>query len=207
MVFCSTGQRIVNESSKARRRDEDSGLHDSARATTKGSARLLVLPDDIWKPAIEATGGKFYPAGDEAAVLKRDQRTIDQRSGLGAWTSNATAPAAEVLGLRVHRREPVDGGAHAAADGFPISASSRERAAHCPRALPMRYSMKSAVGPFLARRSCSRARGGAFWIAGQTGKPPGRGPQTARDAALRRTPRAKGGRVRAVARHERPLCR
>ena len=28
-----------------------------------------MLPDDIWKPAIEATGGKFYPAGDEQAIL------------------------------------------------------------------------------------------------------------------------------------------
>jgi len=38
-----------------------------------------VLPDAIWKPAIEATGGKFYPAGDEAAVLNAI-RDIDQRS-------------------------------------------------------------------------------------------------------------------------------
>jgi Ca-activated chloride channel family protein len=38
-----------------------------------------VLPDDIWKPAIEATGGKFYPAGDEAAVLNAI-KDIDQRS-------------------------------------------------------------------------------------------------------------------------------
>jgi Ca-activated chloride channel family protein len=38
-----------------------------------------VLPDDIWKPAIEATGGKFYPAGDEATVLNAI-KDIDQRS-------------------------------------------------------------------------------------------------------------------------------
>ena len=38
-----------------------------------------VLPDDIWKPAIEATGGKFYPAGDEAAVLNAI-KDIDTRS-------------------------------------------------------------------------------------------------------------------------------
>jgi Ca-activated chloride channel homolog len=38
-----------------------------------------VLPDDIWKPAIEATGGKFYPAGDEAAVLNAI-KDIDLRS-------------------------------------------------------------------------------------------------------------------------------
>jgi hypothetical protein len=38
-----------------------------------------VLPDDIWKPAIEATGGRFYPAGDEGAVLNAI-KDIDQRS-------------------------------------------------------------------------------------------------------------------------------
>ena len=38
-----------------------------------------VLPDDIWKPAIEATGGRFYPAGDEAAVLNAI-KDIDSRS-------------------------------------------------------------------------------------------------------------------------------
>ena len=38
-----------------------------------------VLPDDIWKPAIEATGGKFYAAGDEATVLNAI-KDIDQRS-------------------------------------------------------------------------------------------------------------------------------
>jgi Ca-activated chloride channel family protein len=38
-----------------------------------------VLPDDIWKPAVEATGGKFYPAGDEQAVLNAI-KDIDTRS-------------------------------------------------------------------------------------------------------------------------------
>ena len=38
-----------------------------------------VLPDDIWKPAVEATGGKFYPAGDEEAVLNAI-KDIDTRS-------------------------------------------------------------------------------------------------------------------------------
>ncbi len=38
-----------------------------------------VLPDEIWKPAVEATGGKFYPAGDEAAVLNAI-KDIDLRS-------------------------------------------------------------------------------------------------------------------------------
>jgi hypothetical protein len=38
-----------------------------------------VLPDDIWKPAIEATGGKFYAAGDEATILNAIKE-IDRRS-------------------------------------------------------------------------------------------------------------------------------
>jgi hypothetical protein len=54
-----------------------------------------VLPDDIWKPAVEATGGKFYPAGRRQAL---------QQS------------AAQVRGLRVPGRELLDGRAHAAAD-------------------------------------------------------------------------------------------
>ena len=39
-----------------------------------------VLPDDIWKPAIEATGGKFFAAGDEATILNAVQSLIDQHS-------------------------------------------------------------------------------------------------------------------------------
>ena len=38
-----------------------------------------VLPDDIWKPAIESTGGKFYPAADESTILEAI-RDIDRRS-------------------------------------------------------------------------------------------------------------------------------
>jgi hypothetical protein len=38
-----------------------------------------VLPDDIWKPAVEATGGRFYPAGDEATILNAIH-DIDRRS-------------------------------------------------------------------------------------------------------------------------------
>ena len=38
-----------------------------------------VLPDDIWKPAIEATGGKFYPASDEATILSAI-KDIDSRT-------------------------------------------------------------------------------------------------------------------------------
>jgi Ca-activated chloride channel family protein len=38
-----------------------------------------VLPDDIWKPAVEATGGKFYAASDESAIMTAI-RDIDRRS-------------------------------------------------------------------------------------------------------------------------------
>jgi len=38
-----------------------------------------VLPDDIWKPAVEATGGKFYAAADESAIMIAI-RDIDRRS-------------------------------------------------------------------------------------------------------------------------------
>jgi hypothetical protein len=38
-----------------------------------------VLPDDIWKPAIEATGGKFYAASDESAIIAAIH-DIDRRS-------------------------------------------------------------------------------------------------------------------------------
>ena len=38
-----------------------------------------VVPDSIWKPAFEATGGKFYAAVDEASIL-RAVREIDRLS-------------------------------------------------------------------------------------------------------------------------------
>jgi Ca-activated chloride channel family protein len=38
-----------------------------------------VLPDDIWKPAVEATGGRFYAASDESAIMTAI-RDIDRRS-------------------------------------------------------------------------------------------------------------------------------
>jgi hypothetical protein len=43
----------------------------------KGLGR--VLPDEIWKPAVEATGGRFYAAADEATVLRAISE-IDRRS-------------------------------------------------------------------------------------------------------------------------------
>jgi Ca-activated chloride channel family protein len=39
-----------------------------------------VLPDDLWKSAVERTGGRFYPAADEDAIL----RAIDEIDRLSA---------------------------------------------------------------------------------------------------------------------------
>jgi hypothetical protein len=38
-----------------------------------------VVPDRLWKPAVESTGGRFYPAANEQDVLQAI-RDIDQRS-------------------------------------------------------------------------------------------------------------------------------
>ena len=32
-----------------------------------------VIPDEIWKPAVEKTGGRFYVGSDEASVLRAVQ--------------------------------------------------------------------------------------------------------------------------------------
>lgn len=47
--------------------------------TNSGKRLGDVVPDAIWKPAVEATGGRFYAAATEADVL-RAIRDIDQRS-------------------------------------------------------------------------------------------------------------------------------
>jgi hypothetical protein len=47
--------------------------------TSSGKQLGEVVPDAIWKPAVEATGGRFYAAAKEADVL-RAIRDIDQRS-------------------------------------------------------------------------------------------------------------------------------
>ncbi len=79
-----------------------------------------MLPDDIWKPAIEATGGKFYAAGDEAAILNAI-KDIDRRSAGRVDVKLYSTAAAEVRRLRLHRGELLDRRADAAADGavFP----------------------------------------------------------------------------------------
>ncbi|MGE3509125.1 MAG: VWA domain-containing protein [Vicinamibacterales bacterium] len=47
--------------------------------TSRGKSLGEVVPDTIWKPAVESTGGRFYAAGSEADVLKAIA-DIDRRS-------------------------------------------------------------------------------------------------------------------------------
>ena len=99
-----------------------------------------VLPDDIWKPAIESTGGKFYAA----ATRRRSSnaiKDIDRRSAGRVDMKRYSTPAAEVCRLRAHRRRLLDAGADAAVDGavFPqVSVRARaslERPRQLDRAL------------------------------------------------------------------------
>jgi hypothetical protein len=47
--------------------------------TSRGKALGEVVPDGIWKPAVEATGGRFYAAANEPDVI-RAIADIDRRS-------------------------------------------------------------------------------------------------------------------------------
>src|SRR5205807_1145084 len=47
--------------------------------TSYNKALGAVLPDDIWRPAVEATGGKFYAASDESVIFNAI-KDIDARS-------------------------------------------------------------------------------------------------------------------------------
>ena len=47
--------------------------------TSRGKGLGEVVPDAIWKPAVEATGGRFYPAAGELDVI-RAIADIDRRS-------------------------------------------------------------------------------------------------------------------------------
>jgi hypothetical protein len=47
--------------------------------TSSGKRLGDVVPDEIWKPAVEATGGRFYAAAREADIV-RAIRDIDARS-------------------------------------------------------------------------------------------------------------------------------
>ena len=90
--------------------------------TSYNKALGAVLPDDIWKPAIEATGGKFYPAGDEAGRSQRDQ---GHRFAVGRTRRDQALQhaAAEVRAIRVHGDGVLEHRAGAAADSARISGS------------------------------------------------------------------------------------
>jgi hypothetical protein len=47
--------------------------------TSRGKMLGEIVPDSLWKPAVESTGGRFYAAANEADVLKAIQ-DIDTRS-------------------------------------------------------------------------------------------------------------------------------
>ena len=47
--------------------------------TSRGKLLGEIVPDSIWKPAVESTGGRFYAAANEADVLRAIQ-DIDKRS-------------------------------------------------------------------------------------------------------------------------------
>jgi hypothetical protein len=68
--------------------------------TSRGKSFGDVVPDNIWKPAVESTGGRFYAAANEGDVL-RAIRDIDRRSPgtiqLKRYTTNQPRFAAFVL--------------------------------------------------------------------------------------------------------------
>ena len=68
--------------------------------TSRGKSFGDVVPDNIWKPAVEGTGGRFYAAANEGDVL-RAIRDIDRRSPgtiqLKRYTTNQPRFAAFVL--------------------------------------------------------------------------------------------------------------
>lgn len=49
-----------------------------------------VIPDQIWKPAVEKTGGKFYAAGDEATIYRAIQEIDRVSAGKIAFKQYST---------------------------------------------------------------------------------------------------------------------
>ena len=49
--------------------------------TSRGKAVGEVVPDTIWRPAVEATGGRFYAAASEADVLRAISEIDRQSAG------------------------------------------------------------------------------------------------------------------------------
>ena len=132
-----------------------------------------MLPDDIWKPAIEATGGKFYAAADEATILTRDQ---GHRSPVGRTRrcQACTARSGRSSPATRSSRRASGRGARAPADRAILSevsvmvrpnVSAESECDRCPAfgriALPIEDTMKSVVGP-LVPPSCSPSPAGVL---------------------------------------------
>jgi len=49
--------------------------------TSYNKALGSIVPDGIWKPAVEATGGRFYAASDEATILRAIREIDDASTG------------------------------------------------------------------------------------------------------------------------------
>ena len=74
------------------------------RIELQQGARPTCFPIEIWKPAVEATGGRFYAAADESTIL-RAINEIDRRSAGTIATQALQHRAAAVLAVRPDRRD------------------------------------------------------------------------------------------------------
>ena len=67
-----------------------------------------VLPDDIWKPAVEATGGKFYPAADLSRTIINAIHDIDRRSAGRVEVKRYSSQQPRFTVVRVHGDKLLD---------------------------------------------------------------------------------------------------
>ena len=121
MVIFSDGEDAeVTESG----RTIDDVLSDAVKAKvpvyfvriSKGNTKL---PDALWQRAIAKTGGRFYTAVDEAAVL-RAIREIDRVATGTVEAREYSAPAAALCAVRAGRGVAVDAGGGVAAAGAAV---------------------------------------------------------------------------------------
>ena len=115
-----------------------------------------IVPDQIWRPAVEATGGKILRRVRRVGDLPRHQRN---RSPLGRHDLDQAVQhrGAALLAVRPRRRDALDGRARAQAHGAvfsEVSLTERDR------------SMKSILTP-LVLALLLLAAGVAAWTLGQ----------------------------------------
>ena len=84
--------------------------------TSRGKLLGEIVPDSIWKPAVESTGGRFYAAANEADVLRAIQ-DIDKRSPGTIQVKHYSTNQPRFAAFRARRRRVVGRGAAAAAHG------------------------------------------------------------------------------------------